>query len=599
MTDERTSPGAGRGPAPEDRPAPEDGRAPEGGRPPESGRAPEDEQRPEAGRSLADNRVARIAGLAVLAAVVLGATVTGAVGVVFTALVLVPVLAAGALSLAGRGRESGWARVAAVAGLVLWLAVTGGLPMLLVVGAVVVMIFLHELGHYLAARWSGMKVTEFFLGFGTRIWSFRRGETEFGLKAIPAGAYVKIPGMNNLEEVDPADEPRTYRQAPFRNRLGVAVAGSAMHFLLALVLLVVQLAAFGRASEDRWVVGELTEGAAAEVAGVQEGDRIVTFDGQPVEDYATFRDQIRSASGAVPVVVERDGEQQTISVDLIQRAKVIGTVGSDVDVLEGPEGLVVGPLAPNGRGERAGLEPGQAIVAVGGSPVSDIDSLASAVAATEGGEVTFSVIDGTSGTSDVTVDLGSAVDTTGASAFLGIGAEALLEPEPLHRAVGSSVAEFGRGVGVSVAGIATVFNPPQLLGFFSSTLTGTDTDVTDEPAPAESVAVSSDAGRPISIFGAVAYGADLTSENLSNLIGFLIGLNIFIGVFNLIPLLPFDGGHVAIAVYEKAQEVRRRSRTRYIADVSRMIPVAYTVVMVLAVVGILAMYLDLTQGVSA
>lgn len=576
MTDERTSPDT------------------------EHTRSTEDTRSTERGRGLADNRAARVAGLAVLAAVVLGATVTGAVGVAFTVLVLVPVLAAAALSLAGRGRESGWARVAAVAGLVLWLAVTGGLPMLLVVGAVVLMIFLHELGHYLAARWSGMKVTEFFLGFGTRIWSFRRGETEFGLKAIPAGAYVKIPGMNNLEEVDPAEEPRTYRQAPFRSRLGVAVAGSAMHFLLALVLLVVQLAAFGRASEDRWVVGELTEGAAAEVAGLREGDRIVSFDGEPVEDYDTFRDQIRTASGAVPVVVERDGAQQTISVDLVQRAKVIGTVGSDVDVLDGPEGLVVGPLAPNGRGERAGLEPGQPIVAVGGAPVSDIDSLASAVSATDGGEVTFTVAGGTgSGTTDVTVDLGSAVDTTGATAFLGIGAEAVLEPEPLHRAVGSSVAEFGRGVGASVAGIATVFNPPQLLGFFSSTLTGTDTDVTDEPTPAESVAVSSDAGRPISILGAVAYGADLTSENLSNLIGFLIGLNIFIGVFNLIPLLPFDGGHVAIAVYEKAQELRRRSRTRYIADVSRMIPVAYTVVMVLAVVGILAMYLDLTQGVSA
>ncbi len=80
--------------------------------------------------------------------------------------------------------------------------------------------------------------------------------------------------------------------------------------------------------------------------------------------------------------------------------------------------------------------------------------------------------------------------------------------------------------------------------------------------------------------------------------GFLIGLNIFIGVFNLVPLLPFDGGHVAIAVYEKAQELRKRTRKRYIADVTRMIPVAYTVVMLLAVVGLLAVYLDVTRGVS-
>jgi membrane-associated protease RseP (regulator of RpoE activity) len=166
-------------------------------------------------------------------------------------------------------------------------------------------------------------------------------------------------------------------------------------------------------------------------------------------------------------------------------------------------------------------------------------------------------------------------------------------------AAGSSVAEFGRIVGASAGGVATVFWPPNLLEFFSSTVTGSDRDVSDDPEPADSVEVSSDAGRPTSIIGAVAYGADLTSENLSNLVGFLIGLNIFIGVFNLIPLLPFDGGHLAIAVYEKAQEVRRRSTNRYIADVSRMIPVAYTVLAVMVVVGLLAMYLDLTRGVTA
>ena len=83
-----------------------------------------------------------------------------------------------------------------------------------------------------------MKVTEYFLGFGPRLWSVRRGETEYGIKAIPAGGYVKILGMTNVEEVDPADEPRTYRQRPFHNRLLVAVAGSAMHGVMAFVLVV-------------------------------------------------------------------------------------------------------------------------------------------------------------------------------------------------------------------------------------------------------------------------------------------------------------------------------------------------------------------------
>ncbi|HSP03638.1 MAG TPA: site-2 protease family protein, partial [Acidimicrobiales bacterium] len=130
-------------------------------------------------------------------------------------------------------------RLAILAGLVAWLGIAGGWAPLVVVFGVVVMIFLHELGHYLAAKWGGMKVTEFFIGFGPRIWSFQRGETEYGLKVIPAGAYVKVIGMNNLDEVDPADEGKTYRQASYPRRMAVAVAGSTMHFLQAILLLFV------------------------------------------------------------------------------------------------------------------------------------------------------------------------------------------------------------------------------------------------------------------------------------------------------------------------------------------------------------------------
>ena len=113
----------------------------------------------------------------------------------------------------------------------------GALPVLVVVLALVAMIMLHELGHFAAAKWSGMKVTEYFLGFGPRLWSIRRGETEYGVKAIPAGGYVRIVGMTMLEQVDPSDEERSYRQASFPRRLLVAFAGSGMHMIIAFVLL--------------------------------------------------------------------------------------------------------------------------------------------------------------------------------------------------------------------------------------------------------------------------------------------------------------------------------------------------------------------------
>ena len=119
---------------------------------------------------------------------------------------------------------------------------------LLVVG-IVVMVMLHEAGHYAMAKRSGMKVTEYFLGFGPRLWSFRRGETEYGVKAIPAGGYVRIVGMTNLEEVDAADEPRTFRRASFGNRLKVVLAGVTVNALIAIVLFTVVIAAQGRVSE--------------------------------------------------------------------------------------------------------------------------------------------------------------------------------------------------------------------------------------------------------------------------------------------------------------------------------------------------------------
>ena len=86
--------------------------------------------------------------------------------------------------------------------------------------ALFVMIMLHELGHFVAAKRSGMKVTEFFVGFGPRLWSFTRGETEYGVKAVPLGGYCRIIGMTNLEEVAPEDEPRAYRNKAHRSEGG-------------------------------------------------------------------------------------------------------------------------------------------------------------------------------------------------------------------------------------------------------------------------------------------------------------------------------------------------------------------------------------------
>ncbi len=153
----------------------------------------------------------------------------------------------------------------------------------LVIVAVMVMIMLHEFGHFAMAKRAGMKVTEFFLGFGPRLWSIRRGETEYGVKAIVlAGGYVRILGMSNLEEVDPEDEPRTYRAARYRKRLSVVVAGSVMHFIIAFVLLFALNSLVGviraepTGAEVREIIG-FKNGvrSPAQQAGMRPGDKIL------------------------------------------------------------------------------------------------------------------------------------------------------------------------------------------------------------------------------------------------------------------------------------------------------------------------------------
>lgn len=179
---------------------------------------------------------------------------------------------------------------------------------LAIVAGIILMVMLHEAGHYWAAKKSGMKVTEFFLGFGPRLWSFQRGETEYGVKALPLGGYVRIIGMNNTEEVDPVDEPRTYRQGRYRNRLMVVLAGVTVNFIIAFLLFGAVLVGHGLAAPSTTVYS-VSPDTAAHVAGLQRGDTILAVAGQKVGSWDELKSAIEArADQDTTFTVERDGQ---------------------------------------------------------------------------------------------------------------------------------------------------------------------------------------------------------------------------------------------------------------------------------------------------
>lgn len=195
---------------------------------------------------------------------------------------------------------------------------TLGVVLFIVVLIVVVMV--HESGHFFSAKLFGIKVEEFFVGFGPRIWSFRRGETEYGLKAIPAGGYVRIAGMNPFQEPTPEEFPRTFGAKPIWQRAIVIAAGPATHFVMAILFLTFFFIAIGAPNEHRPMVeivertlnGQLSPAAKA---GFRPGDEIVAVDGVPVHSPDTFIRFTRTHVGRpMEVTVRRARQTITLTV---------------------------------------------------------------------------------------------------------------------------------------------------------------------------------------------------------------------------------------------------------------------------------------------
>ncbi len=426
-----------------------------------------------------------------------------------------------------------WARLAVLGALLVVLTVTSGIWGVVVVVGIVAMVFIHELGHFVAAKRAGMKVTEFFIGFGPRIWSFHRGETEYGLKVVPAGAYVKIVGMHNLEEVEPVDEARAYRQGRFRDRFSVVVAGVSMNFLAALLMIWVLLAVTGAPGGSitkapdaaRWVIGRVYPGTGAAAAGVRAGDKILAVDGTRVREFTDIGPLVKpKQGGSVDITIRgADGATRTVAVKLREFTAEDGTTACCLGVQEKPLGLEVEKVSPVAAVPRSFAE---------------------------FGTIAYQSVQG----------LGRFFTPGGISDF---GRQVVDAREDRAAATG------GGGGG----------------GGQRSPATGSGAE-----APSEN--------RLLSLVGVFGIATQAADAGAANLLFVFVLLNIFLGVINLVPILPFDGGHIAIAVYERAQEWRRRQRTRYFADVGRLLPLTYLVVLVLFGIFITTLYLDVANPIA-
>jgi membrane-associated protease RseP (regulator of RpoE activity) len=442
------------------------------------------------------------------------------------------------------------------------------LGVLFVAIGISVSIALHEVGHLLPAKRFGVKVTHYMVGFGPTIWSRTRGETEYGLKAVPLGGFIRMIGMfppkpgadpsmlrasstgrfsqlmdqareESMEQVKPGDEDRVFYKLSTPKKLVVMLGGPTMNLVIAVVLLggIVTLYGVGEITSRVSAVSQCVKpvpanGAAsttcspsdpqapANLAGIRPGDRVISVAGQPVSSFEDVRALVRPNGGKqIKVVVERDGRRLDLTATPIL---------NDVPRLDAAGNLVLGP-------------------------------------------------DGKALTDHV--------------GFMGLSPSAEIVRQPLTAVPAVIGDQISRTAGV-------VFRIPQKMeGIAKAAFGGGVRD----PSLMSVVGVGRVAGEVADGQLSGVIGSNSVSSKLVFLLSLIASLNIALFVFNLIPLLPLDGGHAAGALWEglKRQVARLRGRPNpgYV-DVAKALPVAYVVSIALIGMSVLLMYADVVNPVK-
>jgi membrane-associated protease RseP (regulator of RpoE activity) len=379
-------------------------------------------------------------------------------------------------------------------------------------------VMLHETGHFVLAKKFGMKCTRYFVGFGPTIWSTQRGETEYGIKALPFGGFVKIIGMHSLDDVDdPADEPRSFRSHPAWQRILVLCAGSFMHFVLAFLLIFGLALGIGIENDNTTQLGTIStcvaanttqlnngtctasdQASPAKLAGLRLGDQVTAFNGKPVSNWTQLGNEIRQAPAGsdAAITVKRGSRTLTLHATL---ASVSGRSGSYLGIAPT---IVFQAANPIRAAQYAGTTFGQVIV----GSVKAVGALPAAL------------------------------------------------PKLFSKDRGNTAA----GQVSSVVGAAEA--------------TGT--------------AIAANVGWQFKV---------------SFVLLLIASLNIFVGAFNMLPLLPLDGGHVAVVGWERIRAWFARLRKRPdpgLVDMAKLLPVSFSIFVILMVFGVALILADIVNPVN-
>jgi len=392
------------------------------------------------------------------------------------------------------------------------------LGVVIFVVALLTSVMLHELGHFLTAKKFHMRVTQFFVGFGKTLWSTFRGETEYGVKALPFGGFVRITGMTSVEDVDVADEPRSFRRQPGWQRIIVLAAGSFMHFVLALFLLFVLAIGIGQANSNTNVIS--------------------------------------SIAGCVPPSVAALNSSNPCSA----------------------HGLSKSPA------EVAGIKPNDKITSVNGVPVGNWNQLHTALADQQAGTPVPMTVIRNGRELRLTVTLASIPNRS--TPYLGVEPAVTYQRSSFVGAIAYAGDQFANTLTSSASAIAKL--PSAIPDLFSKNRAHTA------------------AGQVSSVVGVGEVTGDVVEASLPwqakvTVVLYLIAsLNIFVGAFNLLPLLPLDGGHLAVVIYERIRAWFARIFHRPdpgLVDIQRLVPLSLLVFALLVGLGTLLIAADIFNPV--